>query len=261
MKNTLILCAMLTLPAGAAIAADSPWNGTWKLDPAKSHLTGQTFTYSARPNGMLHYEDGSTASFDFGLDGKEYKTWADRTVSWNAAGKNSWDTVTRSAGKVLSKGHYALSGDGRTLTMSFDGMRPDGQAFHEEDVFTRVSGADGLAGTWRSSKVTNPTGPQTFIMSSPAAGVLHIDIPDMKVAVDYSNDDQDYALSGPTVPHGMTISFKRLSATRTGYTMKIDGKVDNAGVQSIAPDGGSFTDTNWNAGHENEKTTSVYVKQ
>jgi hypothetical protein len=32
-------------------------------------------------------------------------------------------------------------------------------------------------------------------------------------------------------------------------------------VQSIAADGGSFTDTNWNPGRESEKTTAVYVKQ
>src|SRR5580700_10231962 len=143
MKATWIICSLLALSAGAASAADSPWNGTWKLDAAKSQLTGQTFSYSERPGGMLHYEDGSTASFDFGLDGKEYKTWADRTTAWTAAGKNAWDTVTRAAGKVHSKGHIALSEDGNTLTMTFTGTRPDGQDFHEEDVFSRVSGAEG----------------------------------------------------------------------------------------------------------------------
>ena len=29
----------------------------------------------------------------------------------------------------------------------------------------------------------------------------------------------------------------------------------------MAADGGSFTDTNWNAGREKEKTVAVYVKQ
>jgi hypothetical protein len=261
MKATWIICSLLALPAGAASAADSPWNGTWKLDAAKSQLTGQTFSYSERPGGMLHYEDGSTASFDFGLDGKEYKTWADRTTAWTAAGKNAWDTVTRAAGKVHSKGHIALSEDGKTLTMTFTGTRPDGQDFHEEDVFSRVSGAEGLIGTWRTTKVTNPTGPQTFIISSPAAGVLHYDIPDMKASAEGSTDGADHPLTGPTVPPGMTISFKRLAATKIKYTIKINGKPDSIGVQSIATDGGSFTDTNWNPGRESEKTTAVYVKQ
>ena len=76
-KTIWSACALLALVAGTAAAADSPWNGTWKLDAAKSHLTGQTFTYSKGPGEMLHYEDGSTASFDFGLDGKEYKSWGE----------------------------------------------------------------------------------------------------------------------------------------------------------------------------------------
>lgn len=262
MKATWIICSLLALPAGAASAADSPWNGTWKLDQHKSHLTGQTFTYSERPGGMLHYEDGSSASFDFGLDGKEYKTWANRSTSWTAAGKNSWDRVTRIDGKVYAKGHVRLSEDGKTLTETYTGTRPDGQEFHEEDVFSRVSGGDGLAGTWRTAKVTNPGGgPQTFIISSPSEGVLHYDIPDMKLSLDCSADDKDYPLTGPTTPPGMTIGFKRVNATKIRYTIKINGKPDSIGVQSIAADGASFTDTNWNAGRESEKTTSVYVKQ
>jgi hypothetical protein len=261
MKTSLLVCSLLALLAGAARAADSPWTGTWKLDPAKSHLTGQTFTYSERPGGMLHYEDGSTASFDFGLDGKEYKTWADHTMVWTAAGRNNWDTVTRAGGKVRAQGHVALSDDGKTLTMTVSGTRGDGRDFHEEDVFSRASGTDGLVGTWRTAKVTNPSGPQTFIISSPAKGVLHYDIPDMKVSVECSADDKDYPLTGPTMPPGATISFKRLSANKVRYTLKIDGRADNVGVQTLAPGGGSFTDTNWNPGHENEKTTSVYVKQ
>lgn len=260
MKTALIVCSLLALP-GAVYAADSPWNGTWKLDAAKSHFTGQTFTYSERPGGMLHYEDGSTASFDFGLDGKEYKSWADRTTSWTPAGKNAWDMVTRAAGKVRSKGHTALSEDGKTLTMSFSGTRPDGQDFHEDDVFSRVSGTDGLVGTWRAAKVTGPTAPETFIFSSPAAGVMHVDIPEMKASVEGHTDGTDLALAGPTLPPGMTISLTRLNATKTKYVMKIGGKVDNEGVQSIAADGRSFTDTNWNAGRESEKTTAVYLKQ
>lgn len=262
MRTTLIVCSLLALPGGAVCAADSPWNGTWKLDPQKSHLTGQTFTYSERPGGMLHYEDGSTASFDFGLDGKEYKTWANRTTAWTAAGGNAWDTVTRVDGKVRSKGHIALSGDGKTLTMTFTGTRPDGQDFREEDVSSRVSGTEGLAGTWRATRVTGPTGqPQTFVVSTPAAGVLHFEVPDMQASAEGRADGTDHPLTGPTVPPGMTISWKLLTPTKIRYVIKLNGKPDNGGVQALAADGGSFTDTNWNADREKEKTVAVYVKQ
>jgi hypothetical protein len=261
MRTTLVLCSLLTLPAGSALAAQSPWDGTWKLDADKSHLTGQTFTYSKGPGELLHYEDGSTASFDFGLDGKEYKTWANRATTWTSAGNNTWNTVIKADGKVLAKGHYVLSEDGKTLTTTFTGTRPDGVALHEQDVFTRVSGTEGLIGTWRASRVKGPSGPQTFVISSPADGVLHYEVPDMQASAEGRADGTDHPLSGPTMPPGMTIAWELVNPTTLKYTMKLNGKPDNYGVQAIAPDGRSFTDTNWNAGRENEKTTAVYLKQ
>ncbi|HET9331864.1 MAG TPA: hypothetical protein VFO23_15165 [Steroidobacteraceae bacterium] len=260
-KTIWSACTLLALVAGTAAAADSPWNGTWKLDAAKSHLTGQTFTYSKGPGEMLHYEDGSTASFDFGLDGKEYKSWGNRTVSFTAAGHNTWDTQSKAGGRVLDTGHFVLSEDGKTLTMTFDGKKPDGSAYHEEDVFTRVSGTEGLIGTWRSTKVKGPSGPQSFVISAPADGMLRYDIPDMKAYAEGNADGTDHPITGPDVPPGMTIGFKMLSPKKVKYTIKLNGKVDSVGVQTIAADGASFSDVSWNPGKANEKTTVVYVKQ
>jgi hypothetical protein len=260
MKKTLLLCSLLALPAGSALATDSSWSGTWKLDPAQSHFTGDTITVSKGPGTMLHYSDGST-SYDFGLDGKEYKTWANRTTTWSASGKNAWESVTRADGKVLSQGHRELSADGKTLTLTFTGTRPDGAAFHEEAVYERVSGTDGLIGTWRSTKVSGPAGPQEFVISSPAPGVLHYEVPDMKVTAEGRTDGSDNPLHGPTLPPGSTISFQALSPTKIRYVMKINGKVDNLGEQTLAADGRSFSDVNWDAGKEKEKTTGVFVKQ
>jgi hypothetical protein len=262
MRTASILCSLLALPPAAAFAADSPWNGTWKLDPARSHLTGQTFTLTGRPNGMLHFADGSSASFDFGLDGKEYQTLPGRTVSWTETGKNNWDRVGRVHGKKIYRARVVLSENGKTLTMKFTGTRPDGNAFHEEDVFSRVRGTDGLIGTWRATKMTGSFGePETFVISSPAPGVIRYEIPDLKVSVEGRTDGTDHPLTGPKVPAGATISWTRLAPTRIKYVMKIEGKVDNEGVQAIAADGRSFTDTSWNPGRAGERTTAVYVKQ
>src|SRR6478752_4863308 len=87
MKSLILLCSLLGLPASAALAADSPWVGTWKLDEARSHLTGDTFTYSQGPGAMLHYSDGVNVSYDFGLDGKEYPAAFGRVTSWTVAGR------------------------------------------------------------------------------------------------------------------------------------------------------------------------------
>ncbi len=261
MKATLVLSSLLALQTAAAQAADSPWSGTWKIDQAKSHLVGDTFTLAKGPGDMLHYSDGSTASYDFGVDGKEYKTWSNRTTIWTPAGNNAWDTVSQAGGKVLAKSHRQLSADGKTLTITSTGTRPDGVPFHEEVVFERVGGGAGLIGTWRSVKITEPAGPQEFVISAPAPGVLHYEIPDLKATAEGRTDGSDNPLVGPEVPPGTTISFKMLSPTKIRYVMKINGKTDNLGEQTLAADGRSFSDANWNPGKEDEKTTGVFLKQ
>lgn len=261
MKTTLLICMFLALRAGAALAANSPWTGDWKLDPAKSHFTGDTFTYSKGPGTLLHFSDGSSTSFDFGLDGKEYKAWANRTVTWTATGNSSWDTETKADGKVLSKGKRVLSADGKTLTMTFSGTKPDGSSFNETDVYQRVSGTDGLIGTWRSIKVSEPGGPREFLITSPEPGVLHYEVPDMKAAAEGRTDGRDNPMTGPTVAPGTTISFKAVSPKKIRYVIKVNGKTDNIGEDILAADGRSFSDVNWNPGKENEKTTGVFVKQ
>ena len=261
MKTTLILYSVLALPMGSALAADNPWSGTWKIDPAQSHFTGDTFTLSKGPGTLLHYADGSTASYDFGIDGKEYKTWSNRTTIWTPVGKNAWDTVSQADGKVLVKSHRQLSADEKTLTITFTGTRPDGTAFRDEEVYDRVSGTTGLIGTWRSVKVSEPNGPREFVIASPAPGVVRYEVPDMKATAEGRTDGSDTPLTGPDVPPGSTISFKMLSPTKIKYVMKINGKTDNMGEQTLAADGRSFSDVNWNPGKENEKTTGVYLKQ
>jgi hypothetical protein len=260
MKKFLLVCALTVFAVLPAFATDNPWIGTWTLDLNKSQFTGDTFTYSKAANGMMHYSDGSVVSFDFGIDGKEYKTVYNRTTTWTAAGDNAWDTVAKADGKVLSKTHRQLSADGKTLTITSTGTRPDGTAFKDETIYTRVTGTTGLVGKWRSTKVTI-SAPDSFVISSPSPGITHWDIPAYKETVQGKFDGTDLPITGPDVPPGLTIAVKAVSSTKHSYVVKVNGKPDSYGVQTLASDGKSFTDVSWSAGKPGEKGTGVYVKQ
>jgi len=264
MKRVLLFCTLALCFTTLAIAADNPavnpWIGTWKLDPAKSHFIGDTFTYSKLPSGMMHFTDGSTVSYDFAIDGKPYKAAYDRTTVWTAAGTNAWNSVTSANGKVIYKAHHVLSADGKTLTNTYTGAKPDGSSFNDETVYTRVTGTNGLEGKWRSTKV-NISAPDTFVVSSPSAGILHWDIPSYKESVEGKPDGTDHPITGPTVPPGLTLSFKYLSPTKISYTVKNNGKPDGYGIQTLSADGKSFTDVSWSPGKESEKSTGFYAKQ
>jgi hypothetical protein len=260
-KTTSILCSLLAL-SSTAFAADNPWIGTWKLDLTKSNLTGDTFTYSKGPGGLLHYSDGSADEYDFGIDGKEYKgSYGHGTTTWTAIGPNEWSHATRLDGKVLSNVHTALSADGKTLASVASGTRPDGSAFNETIVFTRVDGTDGLVGTWRISQVANPDGARTVVISSPAPAVLRWDLPEVKASFQGRLDGSDLPFTGVTIPPGATMSVTRVSPTQLRFVMKVNGRVDSYVQDTLAADGRSYTDVSWNPGKENEKTIGVLVKQ
>lgn len=258
MKKPLLACALF-LTSISATAADNPWLGTWKLDTAKSQFTGDTFTYSKTANGLMHYSDGSTISWDFGIDGKPYKAYHDQTTTWTAVGDNAWDAVISANGKELYRVHREVSVDGKTLTVHVTGAKPDGSAFNEETVYTRVTGTNGLVGKWRSTKANYTA--DTVVISSPTPGILRFDFPTYKESYEGKGDGTDRPLTGPTIPVGSTISFKRRSPTQFSYTVKNNGKAENLGIQTLAADGKSFTDVSWSPGKESEKSTGVYVKQ
>jgi hypothetical protein len=260
MRKFLLAVALLAVPVLSAAAASNPWIGTWKLDPAKSQFTGDTFTYSKAANGLLHFSDGSTESFDFGTDGKEYQSTLGRTEAWTAASASAWDTVVTFKGTVLDKAHYQLSSDSKTLTITSTGTKPDGSSFADESVYARVSGSSGFVGKWRSIKV-KISSPSNFVMAASTPDSINWVIPDYKESAAGKADGSDLPVTGPTAPAGLTIAVKLNSAIKHSYIAKINGKPVGYAVQTLAKDGTSFTEIDWSPGKESEKTTSVYVKQ
>jgi hypothetical protein len=97
------------------------------------------------------------------------------------------------------------------------------------------------------------------LLSSP--GILHWDIPGYKESVEGKPDGTDNPLKGPTVPAGLTLSFKYLSPTKISYVIKNNGKPDAYGIQTLAADSKSFTDVSWSPGKEGEKSTGFYARQ
>ena len=260
MKKTMFACSLALCAALPAVAADNPWVGTWKLDPAKSHFTGDTFTMSKGTDGKMHYSDGSTTAYDFGLDGKEYPMIDDRMVAWTSSGDRDWDDTIKAKGTELVKNHYTLSADGKTLSIVSKGTKPDGSKFNDDSTYTRVTGTKGLAGKWRSTKV-NISAPDQFIVSAKSGGIFHWDIPGYKESIEGKMDGSDLAITGPTVAPAMTVALKLPTPRSIHYTVKDKGKVVGYGIQTLAADGKSFTDVSWNPGKMSEKTTGYYARE
>ena len=259
MRRSLLSVSLAVLSVVPAFAAGNPLAGTWKLDAAKSHFTGTTFTYSKLPNGMMHYTNGGSDAYDFGTDGKDYTALYGSTVTVSGKDADHWTETWKFNGKVMSVNTNAISADGKTMMTESKGTKPDGETFDDMTTYTRESGSHGPEGKWKSTKVTVSAPGMNVLTFN--GDVLKWEIPDYKETFEGKTDGSDVVVTGPELPPGMTLAIKKVSDHELRYTVKASGKVIAMGIYTALPDGKAATDVSWSAGKESEKQTAYFVKQ
>lgn len=250
-------CAAMLLTAGPCVAAGQSWNGTWKLNEAKSKFTGETYLIENKGNGMMHVTRGNL-SYDFACDGKPYKVLADRTLTCTGSASSGYDYVINGSGKVLSKSHRTFSADGKTMTVHGTDIRTDGSTQDFTDVWKRESGTSGLAGKWMNVK---SQGASDTVVIETKGDWIKLYSPQEKSTVEGKMDGSQLKVSGPTVPAGFAQTIKAEGPNKLRYVVKYNDKVLSEGVQTLSADGKSFVDENWTPGKMNEKSTAVYERQ
>jgi len=259
MKRFAFALILIAAGAASALAADSPFAGTWKLNVEKSKFTGDTFTYTATATGF-HYSNGATIEYDFAIDGKDYPTIPDRTVSWTKSGDSAWDTVSKDGkGTVLSKAHRVLSADGKRYTVSYTSYRPDGTTAEGMDEYARVSGGPGLAGKWKDVKTKETSDSMTIAV--PSAGQVEIEFPNYKETIAGPTDGTPIPVKGPTIPDGVTTTVKVEGPKKWSRTVTLNGKTYSQSTMTVSSDGKVLDVVSWVPGKESEKETAVYDKQ
>jgi len=260
MVRTARVSLAIVIAATAVFAADSPFAGTWKLNPAKSEFTGTTIAFAQEAGGgMKMTADGQ--SYTFKVDGKSYPGFMGAAVTWTQVNPSTWQADYRKpdTGLALSTQTLALSPDAKTLTVTSKGSKPSGEAFEDSAVFQRVAGAAGLAGTWKSAKV-QISSPDTLQITAANDDGFVFAVPSYKVTADMKFDGKDYAASGPTLPAGFTLGLRRIDARSFEMIAKVGGKVVYRDTYTVSADGKTLTDVGMAEGTQ-EKTKAVYDRQ
>ncbi len=253
-----LLCASMTPLAAHAV---TPFDGAWRLDQSKSHFEGTTFTYMKKSNGLWTFSDGGAVTFDFGTDGKPWKTIdADDTTTTKMESDHSWTYTGEFKGKVFSKTHQEVSADEKTMTEHTTSYRPDGTTAESDATYTRITGTKGFEGKWKTTKLHTNT-PDSYTVSSGSDGTMTWTIPALEAYVVSHMNGTPEPIHGPMSPEGFTLAQTKVNAHELTYQMAVKGKVLNVGRMAVSADGKMLTDTSWTPGKENEKTISVYVKQ
>jgi hypothetical protein len=238
--RVFLLCILAT----AAMAADLPYAGKWKVNVAKSDFGQLTVTMESLPGGEWQ-STSFGVTYKFKMDGKEYPDGMGGTIAWKEAGANTWTAVSRANGKVTETDTFKLSADGKTLTQSAKQAKADGGSLEGTTVFERVSGGPSLAGKWKTAKVSGGASSVEFVASG-GSGLRYHDL-DMDMSCDMKLDGSDSPCTGPTIPPGFTAAVKN-TGKALDLTVKKDGKVFFTATYTVSADGKTMTEIGGTSG-------------
>ncbi len=236
MKTRLaLLCCIL----GAAMAADKPYVGKWKVDLAKSDFGQTTVTIESLSGGEWQIT-AFGITYKFKMDGKDYPDSMGGTAAWKAVDAKTWEMVAKANGKVTETDTFKLSPDGKTLTDNAKVMKADGGSMESTTVYERASGGSSLAGKWQTRKVSGASG--TMEITASGADGLTFKDPDMGMSCDGKLDGKDYPCKGPMLPPGFTVAMKDV-ASSLDLTVRKDGKPFFKATYTVAAGGHTMTET------------------
>ena len=256
--SLLLAAAFLTLTAAPALAADSPFVGSWKINIAKSSLQGDTFSDKSLPGGKFEYSYGTSTHYTFACDGTSFDTdVAGYTGTCKKTGPLTYEFTSSVKGKLSDKDMVTISADGKTYTDAGTHYRPDGKTAHDTSTYTRVGSGTGIAGTWKTAKVSSNS-PFSLTFTSTTAG-LELFNPDYKWKVVMKTDGSKSTFSGPTVPAGVYVVTTAEGPSTLHFAIKIGARTFSDNTMKVSDDGKTLSWTSQAPG--NSATTGVYDKE
>lgn len=234
MKTSATLLALIACCAGTAASADSPFDGSWQMNPAKSNLAGETMTFEDAGNGSLKYTDTSE-SYTFKPDGSSFTTPFGIERTFKKEGDGSFTTSNKKGGMLLNTNTWKLSADGNTIVVESKGTKPNGDAFDNLTTYTRTAPGAGLVGGWKSTKV-KLSSPNTITIQTSGSDVS-LTISAVKATCHARWDGKDYPATGPTVPEGITLALSKTGADTFKLVEKHNGKTIAILNYRVAADG------------------------
>jgi hypothetical protein len=141
--RSLIAAAALGCAFAATVPAASPFTGKWKLNTAKSKLTGATDSVAAAGPNTWKFSYGSY-SWTIKANGTDQPTPFGSTVALKALNPTKWQLTDKAKGKVTATETWTLAADGKSMTRASAGTREDGTAFDDIVTEKRTAGDKGF---------------------------------------------------------------------------------------------------------------------
>ena len=252
--NILLLASTLT---ASGRAEPNAWDGTWKLNVAKSHLSGPTFVIKSLGKNEFQILT-SSLTYKLLCDGQYRPVVGNRTVACLKATEKAMDTAEKTNGRLLNTAHRELSSDGNMLKQTMVSIDERGAKTTTERAFIRYSKSRGLVGAWNDVNALNRQ-PQVLVTSL-RGSIFHLGFPSEKQYTDTKLDGTDAPTHSELGGSVASLSVKPESSQQLLTTQKLNGTVVKLGVLILSSDGRSITEETWKPGAPMVKSRIVYDK-
>lgn len=231
MKLRFALFVAAGLVTHAAWAADAPFVGAWKLDPAKSRLTDQMNVESIAGKKFTVDFGGGTESVT--ADGTDQPGYAGTTLAISLEGPDALQVVRKKDGRVVIKADWKLDGD--RLSDDFTTYAPDGTPSELKYVYDRTTPTQGFVGNWESSNVKVDFDLTITIQPYEGSG-LSVISPLSDKPKHLSFDGKYYPNLASNAPKGAMYSAKRVDEHTIEITDKLDGRAVDTQQYALSAD-------------------------
>ena len=113
-------CFLALAASGSVVLAQNPFIGKWKLDPTKNQITGDIITFAPDSSGGTTFTSEGHG-YTFKTDGQPVQDYSGSDITWKQVNADTWQSNAKRNGIALGTSTYALSRDGKTLTVESKG--------------------------------------------------------------------------------------------------------------------------------------------
>lgn len=236
----LLPAVMLFLPA--ALFAQSPFDGTWKVDLDASKPSPEPIVFSVN-NGM--YDCNSCVpAVHVKADGTDQPVagLSHVTAAVNEIDSHTIKIVVKKDGKTVSEQMRTASEDARTLHVKVtlyppQGAEPSVQEIASERIGEPVLGANSTSGAWRTRKM-NGSENQLLATFKDSGGELSESVP-TGLSWTAKYDGEYYPVKGSYDED--SVSLKRINDRTIELSFKANGKVVHVNTMALSSDGRVMT--------------------
>jgi len=257
-RRVLVVIGACISAVCVSAGTDLPHIGRWKLNPAKSDISGLTLMFAVTAAGTIERSVNGGPFSATTFDGKDVPIHSGYTSASRQVDDHTWLSTTKLNGAVISTERLQVSRDNRTLVVTSTGTQPDGKSFTSHLTYTRIAGTTGLVGTWRATAVSEGGPVIEFVRRG---GGVTLIIHATNATCEANLDGSDYPLTGPTMPAGATLSLTQTAARFLTLLQKQDGRVVARSAMTVSADGKTLTESVFESDGTTPRMTKVYDRQ